>query len=218
MTKSDNINIKLEVCRDKTSGKLTILAHFNEDAPNIIKDKGEYFWMPTTEEKDLLNEAFELIPIDTPHITTENTPPEPVPEIDVKTEPELEPKSLEDKLEEIPPMEKADPPSVFDKFNDENKENQTEKDIHLSVENNTPEMEEPMEQGEMEIQNEPESNELEHEKSKEDNGLIVEADSEAIDEALKKHTQKDKSIVEADEQTIVDKVLSQKKKGKWSKS
>ena len=45
----------------------------------------------------------------------------------------------------------------------------------------------------------------------------TEADEEAIDAALKKKQQGDKTIVEADEDTIVEKVLSQKKKGKWSK-
>ena len=39
MTKDDKINIKLEVCRDKTSGKLLIIAHFDENAPNVSKDK-----------------------------------------------------------------------------------------------------------------------------------------------------------------------------------
>ncbi len=39
-----------------------------------------------------------------------------------------------------------------------------------------------------------------------------------IENALKKHqaSDEDKTIVEADEQTIIEKVLSQKKKGKWS--
>ena len=50
-----------------------------------------------------------------------------------------------------------------------------------------------------------------------DKGLIVEADAEAIDEAIKKHSKDDDAIVEADEQTIIDKVLSQKKKGRWSR-
>ena len=61
------------------------------------------------------------------------------------------------------------------------------------------------------------SNELKNLENEQDNGMIVEADAEAIDEALKKHSKDDESIVEADEQTIIDKVLSQKKKGRWSK-
>ena len=47
--------------------------------------------------------------------------------------------------------------------------------------------------------------------------MVVEADQDAIEAALKKHTKEDETLVEADEQTIIDKVLSQKKKGRWSK-
>ena len=47
MVRDDEINIKIEVCRDKTSGKLSIMARFNENAPNIFQDKGDYFWIPT---------------------------------------------------------------------------------------------------------------------------------------------------------------------------
>ena len=57
-------------------------------------------------------------------------------------------------------------------------------------------------------------------KSLEEKGILVEADADAIEAALKKHSKKDdniESFKEADEQTIVDRVLRQKKKGKWSK-
>ena len=47
--------------------------------------------------------------------------------------------------------------------------------------------------------------------------VIIEADDAAIDAALKKHWEREKSFVEADEKTIIDKVLNQKKKGKWDK-
>lgn len=49
-----------------------------------------------------------------------------------------------------------------------------------------------------------------------DEGVIVRADDSAIERALKKEDE-DNSIKEVDEQTIIDKVLSQKKKGKWNK-
>ena len=62
MSKEDKINIKLEVCRDKTSGKLSIMARFNNSAPNIFKNKYGYIWMPTAEETDFLNEAFQMLP------------------------------------------------------------------------------------------------------------------------------------------------------------
>ena len=63
------------------------------------------------------------------------------------------------------------------------------------------------------------SSDMESEKKEEDEKIIVEADSEAIEAALKKRTDEedDKSMIAADEQTIVDRVLSQKKKGKWSR-
>ena len=48
---------------------------------------------------------------------------------------------------------------------------------------------------------------------------MKEADNDAIEKALKKHvdTENDDSMKEVDEQTIIDRVLSQKKKGKWGK-
>ena len=218
MVKDNEINIKLEVCRDNNSGKLTILAHFNEDAPNIFKEKGEYFWMPTTEEKDLLNEAFELIPVNTPHITSDIPKPKPEEEMGVKAETELEPESLEEKLEKVAPIEKPDPPSVFEKTSADNTVNDDEQDVELPIEDMPPKIEEPIKIQELENPNESETDEITFEKSKENSGMMIEADSEAIEAALKKHTEKDKTIIEADEQTIVDKVLNQKKKGKWSKN
>ena len=53
-------------------------------------------------------------------------------------------------------------------------------------------------------------------KIEEDDGIIVEADFDAIEAALEKHIgSRDNTIVEADEKTIIDRVLKQKKKGKW---
>jgi hypothetical protein len=49
------------------------------------------------------------------------------------------------------------------------------------------------------------------------NAVIAQADFEAIDAALKKHTDKENYMVQADEKTIIDKVISQKKKGKWNR-
>ena len=57
------------------------------------------------------------------------------------------------------------------------------------------------------------------EPKKDEDTTIISADADAIDAALEKRrrSKKDDSIVEADEQTIIDKVLSQKKKGKWAR-
>lgn len=49
-------------------------------------------------------------------------------------------------------------------------------------------------------------------------GIIAKADDAAIERALKKNVDDDKTIKEVDEQTIIEKVLSQKKKGKWSRN
>jgi hypothetical protein len=51
-----------------------------------------------------------------------------------------------------------------------------------------------------------------------DEGIIAKADDAAIERALKKNVDDDKIIKEVDEQTIIEKVLSQKKKSKWSKN
>ncbi len=200
----DKINIKLEVCRDNTSGKLTIMAHFDAKAPNVIIDKNGYSWMPTIEEKNLLTEAFELItPISYTKPSTSNTyntikeeKPTPEPAIREETPTSLE---TEPKTEEKPinnndmPLEKTnDEPVVF-----EVTEEKIEQEASKTTGSETTTTKEKEEEGEEKI--------------------IVEADSEAIEAALKKHIEKDKddSFVEVDEQTIIDKVLNQKKKGKW---
>ncbi len=56
-------------------------------------------------------------------------------------------------------------------------------------------------------------------KKEKDEKILREADNDAIEKALKKHVDNgnDDSIKEVDEQTIIDRVLSQKKKGKWGK-
>ena len=213
MVRDNKINLKLEVCRDKTSGKLSIMARFNENAPNIFKEKGCYLWMPTPEEKDFLNEAFALIPLNTPHITSNITPPKPRRNIAAKAISGFGPEIPDDEPDDIPTIEKADESSVFEAVSNDKKTIEIEKDIKIQREEIPIIRNKPIV---VEESKEPEFDESEPEK-KYDRGIIVEADSEAIDAALKKYTSKDKSFVEADEQTIIDKVLSQKKKGKWSK-
>ena len=60
--KDNNIHIRIELCKDKSSGKLQLMTFFDSNAPNFSKDKDGYFWLPTIEERDFLNESFELIP------------------------------------------------------------------------------------------------------------------------------------------------------------
>lgn len=229
MTKDNRINIKLEVCKDKTSGKLSITAHFDSSAQNVIQNKDGYFWLPTREEKDFLIEAFELFPVDGGYVTptrhndkiqeTKREQPrlKPEPEPISRDEPELEPeikiRAQEEtsEPEDLPPLEEpTNQPDVFSVTDEHIKSDNFEKEIDKKIEEITP----PKDKTTTE---EPKTDEKKDDKIDENEGFIVEADNDAIEEALKKHQQDDSSIVEADEKTIIDKVLSQKKKGKWSR-
>lgn len=194
MTEEDKIHIKLEICRNKDSDELAIMTHFDPNAPNFFKDKEGYLWMPTVEEKDFINEAFELMPINKIKTSSEKTIYKP-PEKKVSPEPpvskkEREPERIlspferkeEKKLVNLPPSEKTEEREVF-KTKEE----------------------------------EPKSNDLDTGVKEEDKEILIKADDHAIETVLEKNEEKDKSITEADEQTIIEKVLSQKKKGKWDK-
>ena len=209
MTTDDMINIKLEVCRDKTSGKLLIMAHFDENAPNVSKDKDSYFWMPTEGEKDLIDEAFELMPIDADYSPLKKITPTPE---EKKLTTEIQPKDDEKKPTDMLPLEKPDESAFFEVTDEDIKTEDLDNIADKKIEDASTKVDK-------QTTEEPTSNELETEKIEEDDRIIVEADSDAIEAALKKHTDDndDKSMIEADEQTIVDKVLSQKKKGKWSR-
>ena len=253
MTKDAKVSIKLEVCRDKASGKLSITAHFNSNDPNIIKDKDGYCWMPTVEEKDLLNEAFELFPVDGGYVTPmksaskdedkkeDMSMPEPMVEEELKPEPEpLQPEEDVKEPADLPPLETPNESDVFDVTDDHIKNDDFEKIIdkridevssekddkkveELIIEEPKPEepmIDEPKPDEPMIEEPKPEEqkpDEPEGDKKEYGEDMVVEADQDAIEAALKKHTKEDETLVEADEQTIIDKVLSQKKKGKWSK-
>jgi len=220
MVTDDNVNIKLEVCKDKTSGKLLLMAHFNSNAPNVFEEKDCVCWMPTNEERDLLNEAFEFIPLEggpIPSVKTISHPqqikeerpaPEPVIQEEIKVTPVI--KKDTPKPTDLPPLEKPNDSDVFEVTDENIKKDDLGKDIDKKIE-------EIPYKADKQNAEEPEPDEQETEKKEGAEGIIVEADSDAIEAALKKHTEKDESMVEADEQTIIDKVLSQKKKGKWSK-
>ena len=216
------INIKLEICRDKNSRNLTIFAHFDAKSPNVFIDKNDYVWIPTVEEKELINDAFNYIapdniisspkPIEKKHIDTEY---ESVKETGLtkEEEPKLEIKSdKNEKIEELPPIAK-EAPVVFEVTN----ETIPPKKIDFEQEKKHDEMSPKINIKNDEIPTT--SSKKEEKKDELDEGLIIEADADAIEATLKKHNNEDEggSIIEADEQTIIDKVLSQKKKGKWSK-
>ena len=61
MENNENIHIKLEIARDPSTGQLNIMTRFDPNAPNFIKDEGGFSWSPTKEEREFLNEAFEMI-------------------------------------------------------------------------------------------------------------------------------------------------------------
>jgi hypothetical protein len=212
MSKDSKINLRLEVFKDRNSGKLSITAHFNHNAPNVYRDKDGYIWMPTEEETELLNEAFDLIPTDTPaaHSPKDNLPKWGEDKKIIPT-PKPETKTEQEKYVEAPPPLNREP-TVFKANANSIRTEEFVKDVNL------PHKDIQDKPYEHERKEQPKFDEKETEKTQEDEGFIVEADENAINAALKKHVEKDdKSFVEADEQTIIEKVLSQKKKGKWSR-
>ena len=59
--KNENIHIRLEINKDPSSGELFLMTRFDTNAPNFIKDETGFRWCPTNEERDFLNEAFEMV-------------------------------------------------------------------------------------------------------------------------------------------------------------
>ena len=265
MTKDDNINVKLEVCKDKTSGKLKIMAHFDQNAPNIIKDNDNYTWMPTPEEAAFINEAYQVFSIDTTYPPHQETTPKPEKIEDIQPTQEIEPEKIgytppkqetePKKFEYTPPKQELEPekigytspqqemepkkeeakkpieppslnkqPDIFEVTTDDIKSDTFAEETHIPIKDTKKEpiekigeepkfdiKKEPTKEVEAVVEEEPKDKDIDIDK-----GFIVEADAEAINAALKKHTE-DEKLVQADEQTIVDRVLSQKKKGKWNK-
>ena len=202
MTKNDNIHIKLEICKDENSRELKIMTHFNSNAPNFFKDENSFLWAPTLEEKDFINEAFDLMPAGRmPTSPPKNINPEP-PTPEIPETPDVP--SPEEKVVEKPRI----PPSPFGNGPEEERTSTPDlPPLEETIQDKPPVSESPEE----ETKNE----NVDIDKKEED--VFVEADDVAIDEALKKHGEDDNSMVEADESTIIEKVLSQKKKGRWSK-
>jgi len=61
MDKNENIHIRLEISKDPNSGQINLITRFDENAPNFTKDEAGFRWFPTNEERDFLNEAFEMM-------------------------------------------------------------------------------------------------------------------------------------------------------------
>jgi len=259
MPKDEKINIKLEVTRDKTTGKLTILAHFDSNAPNVFIDNDDYSWMPTVEEQNLINDAFEFMPSSgtggTPKKATHESPEkkeegpkpeptfeeitpkpkiaasppplpveEPIPTSPVEEKIDIPGEIVNEEVEKsngLPPLEKKEEDSSVFKITEEetkpdNLDENLEQEIDKEIEKNEKETTDKIDDQSPDTTKSEDSGK---DKKEKDNGILVEADQDAIERALKKHkgSEKDEAIVEIDEQMIIDKVLSQKKKGKWAK-
>lgn len=158
MAKSSKVNIKLEIYKDKDTGKLSLLVRFDTKASNLIVEKYSYAWMPTPEEIELINEAFSIFSMD--RISIDKT---------AATKTFSTEKIIEKHLEK--PLLNENPNDGTD-----NKE---------------------VEKGEK----------------------LVKVGDDLVEDTIKKHIGKedDELIREADEHTIIDKVLNQKKKGRWKK-
>jgi hypothetical protein len=100
--RDDKIHIKLELYKDKKTDKLKLMTYFKPDAPNFLKDKEGYFWIPTVEEKNFLYEVFELISND--RINCKNNK---------KIENEPTEKKEEKKTRDTPPVDKTEEETVF---------------------------------------------------------------------------------------------------------
>lgn len=61
MDKNQNIHIRLEISKDPHSGEINLMTRFDDNAPNFTKDENGFRWFPTDEEREFLNEAFDMI-------------------------------------------------------------------------------------------------------------------------------------------------------------
>jgi hypothetical protein len=219
LVKEDNIHIRIELCKDEISGNLKLMTYFDHNAPNFSKDEEGYIWHPTIEERDFFNEAFEFI-LNKDYVMSHPlekreekvvapTPVESKPQVNVEyRRPEIMPPERREVMPEPQtPVSKEykkswDESSPFEKNDWKNSADQpplekTEREAVFEV---TEEETKPKDIDEI------------------DERVIAKADDAAIERALKKNVDNDKTIKEVDEQTIIEKVLSQKKKGKWSRN
>jgi len=278
MNKNNKIHIRIELCKDEDSGNITLMTYFDPNAPNFSQDNKGFYWLPTHEEKDFLNDVFEIFPEfemksphaekmikesleqkkDNPVVTEppinmerrelEKTMTEPLEKKDLTPPPpqaymqknELEKtmtESLEKKEEPITnnpqqvDMQKREtektmtellgkkeltppPPQAYMQKNEQERPSSPfEKQERQYPIDNIPPFKKTEETNPGTTQQTPNTNEVREEIKDEPRKEFVEADDQDIDRALEKG--EDKSMIEADEDTIVERVLSQKQKGKW---
>jgi len=196
LSKADNINIKLEISKDKDTNELVITTRFDPSASNFFKDENGYVWLPTPEEIKFINDAFELVPTGKiKSIPQEKKIAKTVEKREEKVQTYKPQVKVEEKIEETSPFERK-----------------MEKKPVASAEKKEEEM-----VFEVTAEEQPSEERTSETTKGHDEGVIVKADDKAIERALKKDVDEDNSIKEVDEKTIIDKVLSQKKKGKWSR-
>lgn len=61
MEKNENIHIKLEISRDPNTGNLNLMTKFDTNAPNFTRDENGFSWSPNPEEREFLNDVFDMI-------------------------------------------------------------------------------------------------------------------------------------------------------------
>jgi len=61
MEKNKKIHIRLEINKDPMTGQLTLLTRFDPNAPNFLREENGFSWYPTQEEREFLNEAFNMV-------------------------------------------------------------------------------------------------------------------------------------------------------------
>lgn len=220
MTEQNKLDIRLELIRDKSTGNLAILAHFDSKATNVFLDldKNEYIWIPTIEEKNLLNDAFnffssryKLKEVETKETEIKASLPEKIPSEESLYEkiPQDYTKS-EEKTEELSFFEKKEneEPAIFEA---------TEEKILSEKTDNEHKKKEPMDV-KVDIKSGEPEKETQTEQKKYEEEIIVETEDGVVEAALNKHTRneyEDSNFVQGDEQTIIDKILSKKKKTRW---
>jgi len=260
MPTNNNVNIKLEVFKEKFSGKLSIIAHFIHSAPNVYKEQEDYVWFPTIEEKNFLIEAFDLTsPVfnknyqdkkHISHVSTQDVKPDVVSHPPGVVEPNLnvqgpephyankDPVVLDEQKNSVSSENtqetnqantqtyeeatKVEDNSDHSYFQSNQKNNREPAIIDFSKDAKTYDTKKDIKvpdtyykQNQEENKKDQQYTQTNNDQTDINNAVIAQADFEAIDAALKKHTEKENYMVQADEKTIVDKVINQKKKGKW---
>jgi hypothetical protein len=230
MAKDNKIYVKILLEKEKSSGNMILTAHFDPQAPNYSKDKNGFLWYPTEAEIDFINEAFELIPrykTTDRHFVNKTQEEQKVTAPPVEKQLEKEDKEVEQ--EDLEDYRSSDSAKTVEEPVEP--ETQNESEDHLEPESPPEEYEkqsdtppEPEEtQFEVEEQDTTTQEELdqqEAEQKKQEEKILVEADEKTIDDMVKRKTGEiddDGLLVEVDKATIIDKVLKQKKKGKWQR-